>query len=245
MIINYHYLPPISSPFLLTVPLIFLKILISWIYATISPYLLLAFARYQQPCVPQHILCQPFQHLCVCFHTWTHVYFYYPWVVVLINHEVKPHQLTKPFFWCDIPLTTFYAPDNDIFYFFQNLIPFLLTNFLYKPSHFPYTLFDWLLFVLLLNMVVSQMNESVLDIVQRIVIHTKSQIALIIKVDFWRIVVLNVHPLPDIKFSTFKKHWLFYVLLDHKLYIPTKAVVSNIIEVVETANSPPSRQNLV
>lgn len=87
------------------------------------------------------------------------------------------------------------------------------------------------------------MDVTVVDVVQRVVVCTEPHIALIIKPYFGGVEVLDQYPPPDVKFLTLKCHGVLYILLYHKLHIPSQAIVRNIIQVVEASDSSTSRHN--
>ena len=81
------------------------------------------------------------------------------------------------------------------------------------------------------------MHKFVMNVVKTIIITAKSEVALFIEPDNWRIVVLDKHPLSDVKFFTIYQQRVLYVFLDYKLAIFSQTIVCNVIQIVKTFDS--------
>lgn len=123
----------------------------------------------------------------------------------------------------------FDAPHHDIFYFPLNLQPFLLPQILGQLPHRPHAFLDVSFLVVLLHTVVGEVDESVVDVIQRELVSTKSDIAFIVKPNFGWVEILDEDPLPNIKLLALNDEWMLDILLHNELYIAAKTIVGNII----------------
>ena len=80
-----------------------------------------------------------------------------------------------------------------------------------------------------LDAVIREMRETIIDVVQRILIVSKAKIALLIEPYFGRGEVLDEDPLPDIELPSLNEQWVFDVFLYDKLSELTKGIISDII----------------
>lgn len=135
-------------------------------------------------------------------HTGTHVDLNYPGVEILVYHKVVAHHLEETLFPSHTSLTTFNAPHNDTFHFVLQDLPFLDANVFDEGLHFPHALVDNCFFVVFLDRVVGEMDEFIVNIVERIVVTTKSKVAFIVKPDNWRIKILDEDPLTYVELTS-------------------------------------------
>lgn len=178
-------------------------------------------------------------------HAWTHVDLNDPGVEILIYHEIIAYHLKESLFACDTSFAGFDAPNYNIFYFFLDDFPFIKSYIIAKGFHVPHAVVDNCGFVILLDGIVGEMHEFVMNVVETILVAAKTKVALFVKPDNWRIVVLDENPLSDVKFFTIYQQRILYVFLDHELAVFSQAIVGNIIEVVETFDTSASRQNYI
>lgn len=88
-------------------------------------------------------------------------------------------------------LAAFNTPHDYIFDFILHLKPFLFAQILSQLSHCPHTLLNVSLFIVFLHTIVRQMDESIINIIQRKLVSTETKIALVIKPDFRWVKILN------------------------------------------------------
>jgi hypothetical protein len=155
--------------------------------------------RYQLRCVLQHHFDEFLGDWSRVLHTGRHVNLNKPGIEVLINHKVIPDKLTTTLPAIRKSLTTLNRPHNNVLYFLNNLFPSLLANKGNKLTFLPHTFINNEILVVLLNGVVRQMLKSVMNVVQRVIISAESNVTLVIKPNFGRIVILNMDPLADIE----------------------------------------------
>ncbi len=90
-----------------------------------------------------------------------------------------------------MPLTTFYTPNYNVFHFLLQDLPLLNSKPVSELTHFPHGLLRVVFLGVLLNAIVGEMYEPIIDVIERILVIRKSQIALLIKPYSWRTEVLN------------------------------------------------------
>ena len=90
----------------------------------------------------------------------------------------------------------------------------------------------------LLDGVVGEVGESVVNVVQVVLLVCEAEVALVVEPYFGWVEVLNDDPLPNIELPPLDQHRVLDVLLHHELCGPAHAVVNNIINIVETSDSP-------
>ena len=86
----------------------------------------------------------------------------------------------------------------------------------------------------LLDGVVGEMDEFVVDVVERVVFGGETEIGLLVEPDFRRVVGLDENPLADVKLSALDYQGFLDVFLDDETEVFAEAVVADIEEVVET-----------
>lgn len=152
-------------------------------------------------------------------HAWTHVNLNQPRIEILIYHKIKTHQLKRTLFWSHIVLTAFNTPDYNILNLLFYFGPIFLPDMLSESSHLPHTILNLAFLVMFLYRIICQMNKPILNIIQWKIIHTESEIAFVIKIYLGRTVILNHHPLPDIKFPPLNQQRFLDIFLYDKLSI--------------------------
>lgn len=115
--------------------------------------------------VLQHHLHQFLSHRRRVVHARTHVDLYQPRIQVLINHEVIPHQLSRPLLANHMPLATLNTPNHNILHLLLNNLPLLQPQPLRKLPHLPHRLLRIVLLRVLLDAVIGQMRKSIVDVV--------------------------------------------------------------------------------
>ena len=162
-------------------------------------------------------------------HARTHVYLNDPGIQILIDHEIVPDHLKKPSFASHTPFASLDAPNDDIFYFLLDNFPFLNSNILAKSFHIPHAVLNGSRLVILLDGIVREMLKLIVNVVETVLVSAKPQVAFFVKPNDWRIVVLDEHPLSDIKFLSVDQKGVFNVFLDYKLTVLSNTVICNIV----------------
>jgi hypothetical protein len=81
-------------------------------------------------------------------------------------------------------------------------------------------------------------HELVVDVVQRVIVTTETEVTLLVEPYHWWVEVFDQHPLTDVEFTTVYQQRVLDVFLNHELAVFPQAIVSNIIKVVQTFYSP-------
>lgn len=142
-----------------------------------------------------------------------------------------------------MPFATLNAPDHNILHLLLDDLPLLHPQPLRKLTHLPHRLFRIVLLGVLLDAVVGQMRKSIVDVIEGVLIVGEAEIALVIEPDGWRGEVLDGHPLADIEFPALNQKGVLYILLDYELGGLAKAVISNIVDIIEATYSSSSRHD--
>ena len=90
-----------------------------------------------------------------------------------------------------MPFTTLDAPHHDILHFLLNNLPFLRTQPLHEFTHLPHRFFSVVLLGVFLDAVVGQVRESVVDVVQRVLVIREAEVALFVEPYLWGVEVLD------------------------------------------------------
>jgi hypothetical protein len=90
-----------------------------------------------------------------------------------------------------MPFTTFDTPHHDVLHFLLNYLPFLNTQPLHKFTHFPHRFLSVVLLGMFLNAVIGKMRESVVDVVEGILVVRKTKVTFLVKPYFRGIEVLD------------------------------------------------------
>lgn len=94
-----------------------------------------------------------------------------------------------------------------------------------------------------LDAVVSQMCESVVNVVKGVFIIGETEVALVVEPNCWRGKVLDGHPLADVEFPALDEERVFYVFLDNELCWLPEAVISYVVNIIEASYSSSSRHD--
>lgn len=81
------------------------------------------------------------------------------------------------------------------------------------------------------------MLESIMNVIERVIVCTKSDIAFVIKPNFGRIVILDVNPLPDVKLFPTDQQGILDILLNHKLTSSSATVSNDVVKVIIATDS--------
>lgn len=149
---------------------------------------------YDLDCILHHTLHESFGDMGAIVHGGTHINFNEPGIVLFVNHKIIPNKLTAVPASRYPSLAAFYAPDNDILHAFLDFFPSIFTDVLCKLIHGPHIpgyLGEVEFGVVLLDGVVSEMDVSVVDVLEVVLLGTESDVALVVEPDFGRVEVLD------------------------------------------------------
>lgn len=178
-------------------------------------------------------------------HAGTHVDLDDPRVQVLVDHEVVTHHFEETLLPSNRPLATLDAPHYDALHLLLDGPPSFLTDKLHKSLHFPHTLVNDCILVVLLDGVVGEVHELVIDIIEGVVVAAKPEVALLVEPDDGWVEVLNQHPLSDVELTTVDEEGVLDVLLDHELAVLPQAVVGNVVQVVQALYAPSAGEDFL
>lgn len=142
-----------------------------------------------------------------------------------------------------MPLTALHTPNHDILHLLLQQSPLLSANPVRKLLLLPHRLLRIVLLRVLLYAVIRQMSKTIVDVIERILIVSEAEIALLVEPYFRRCEILDEDPLSDIELPPLNEQWILNVLLHNELGGLTKGIVSDIVEVIEASYSSSPRHN--